>query len=559
MKTRSPLRAALLTLCAWTPTLAFAQQAPDWNNPGRETAPIVCFAEGTTDHYVAAIEAYLEKTYGTPGVPYKYQLGNRWTGGQGSNVIVTWSLVPDGLVIPGAAGEASTPSNMFARMNTLFANNTALWVSKIQACFDRWEALSGIDFTRVTAAGVEWDDGVAWGTSGNDTTHGDIRLSMHNIDGVNGILGYTQLPQNGDMVLDSSENWAQGQPSSLFMRNTITHELGHAIGLLHSCPIQQSKLMEPFLSTAFDGPRHDDIRAAQRHYGDDNEPDDSALAAFDIGVLTGTPVVLGSVPSPTIANTSILSIDGNGEQDWYQFTVNGAANLTVTLAPQGFAYLSGPQQQNGACSAGTTIDTKAIDDLAFEVRSSAAGNPILTTVNATAAGSNEVLTNFNLPTAGTYFIRVFENNAPTESQLYTLTVDADPTCAGSIAQGGAGCAGSGGCTPAINMTGCPSSNQTVTFSVSNAVGGATSILLFGLSTASIPAPNGCILRIGTSLPFSVTLPLGGVGNCNGSLSVPTTLPVITSVATVQIQAVCSDAGKKGGFTLSNAIAVTFAP
>ena len=67
-------------------------------------------------------------------------------------------------------------------------------------------------------------------------------------------------PTNGDMVLDRSENWASGASGNFrFFRNTISHEHGHGIGMHHICPINQTKLMEPFLSTAFDGPRHDEI------------------------------------------------------------------------------------------------------------------------------------------------------------------------------------------------------------------------------------------------------------------------------------------------------------
>lgn len=539
------------------PALAFAQT---WHDPAshqsEEVAPEVCFAEGTSEHYILGIKEALLRKYG-PGEA-KYQLANRWTGGQGTNIVLTWSLVPDGLSIPGAF-EPTAPSNLFARMNQLHANNQALWISKIQACFDRWEALCGIDFQRVTAAGVDWDDGAAWGQAGNDTTRGDIRISAHPLDGGFGVLAYAQYPNNGDIVMDSQENWGSGQPSSLFFRNTLMHETGHSIGIAHVCPTNNTKLMEPALSTSFDGPRHDDIRAAQRHYGDDNEADDAFGTAFDVGTLSGTPVALGAVPSPTIANTSILSLDVNGEQDWYKFTITGSANLSVTLTPVGQSYSNASQNQfTGACNSSSTINSLTMANLGFEVRSGATGATILTTVNAQASGVAETLSNFNLATAGTYFVRVFESDSPAEAQLYNITFDADPACGGSIAQGGAGCAGSNGCTPALNLTGCPQSNQSVTLSINNAFGGSSAILLMGLSSASIPASNGCILRVGTSLPITITLPLLGVGACSGAVSVPTTLPVL-SPSTLHFQAVCGDPGKAGGFTLSNSIVVTFAP
>src|SRR6185436_4448527 len=118
-----------------------------------------------------------------PPLP-EYYLGNRWPGTQGSPITLTWSLVPDGLFIPGSNGEPSSNSSMFARMDAQFAGQggRATWVARIQSCFDRWHAVSGITYTRKTAAGVDWDDGAAWGSAGG-ATRGDIRISMHPIDG----------------------------------------------------------------------------------------------------------------------------------------------------------------------------------------------------------------------------------------------------------------------------------------------------------------------------------------------------------------------------------------
>jgi hypothetical protein len=45
----------------------------------------------------------------------------------------------------------------------------------------------------------------------------------------------------------------------------------------------QTKLMEPFLSTNFYGPQHDDILGAQTLYGDDYESNDAAITGNFIG------------------------------------------------------------------------------------------------------------------------------------------------------------------------------------------------------------------------------------------------------------------------------------
>jgi hypothetical protein len=535
--------------------IALAQN--DWHDDeAPERAPIVCFAEGTPDAVMNEIYEYLERRYGPPlpGEP-KYQLGNRWTGGQGTPITLSWSLVPDGLSIPGGVGEPTAPSNLFARMNQLFGNQTQVWIGNIQSCFDRWEELSGIDFQRVTAAGQEWDDGASWGTSGNDTTRGDIRISMHSIGGANGVLAYAAFPNNGDVVLDSSENWAQGT-TDVFMRNIIVHELGHSLGIAHVCPANGTKLMEPALSTGFDGPRHDDVRAVQRHYGDPFESDNTSGTANNIGLLSGTPITLGPVPSPAITNGSLLSIDANGESDFFRFTVGSASLLDVTVTPVGQTYNNGTQSQTtGACSAGTSINTQQIANLAFEVIGTN-GTTVLTTVSAGALGAAETLVDFLLPAGGDYFVRVFETDSPTGSQLYNLTVNATAACTGSAIADNPGCAGSGGCTPSLAMTGCPAANQAVTLSIGNAVGGQVAILLFGLSETAIPLGGGCFLWLGTQIPISVSLPLGGVGACNGAIALPTVIPGNVTPGTVRLQAACSDPGKPGGFTLTNDVILT---
>ena len=124
----------------------------------------------------------------------------------------------------------------------------------------------------VTAAGVDWDDGAIWGANGNDTTHGDVRLSMHPIDGGGGILAYTFYPANGDMVIDRAETWGSSSTNlHRFLRNTVMHELGHSVGIDHVCSNNTGQLMEPFLSTGFDGPQQDDIRGINRNNGDPYE------------------------------------------------------------------------------------------------------------------------------------------------------------------------------------------------------------------------------------------------------------------------------------------------
>jgi len=84
---------------------------------------------------------------------------------------------------------------------------------------------------------------------------GDVRIGGHLIDGNSNILSYNYFPNNGDMVIDTADNFYENLTgNSLGLRNVLAHEHGHGLGFEHVCLINQTKLMEPFISFAFDGP-----------------------------------------------------------------------------------------------------------------------------------------------------------------------------------------------------------------------------------------------------------------------------------------------------------------
>ena len=419
-----------LALVTWFSALAglalsgVARAQGEFDDPTNDLG-VVCFAEGTDPLYVEEMNSIM------PPFP-EYWLGGRWTGNQGDPVALSWSFVPDGLVMSDSGGSGT--SDLFARLDTQFAaqGGRATWIARFQSCFDRWEEITGIDFTRVTAAGVDWDSGVAWGTAGNDTTRGDIRIGMRNIDNVNGVLGYTFFPQNGDMVLDRSEGWgASSGNQHRFLRNTVMHELGHAIGMDHVCSNNSAQLLEPFLATGFDGPRQDDFRGAQRHYGDPYEANNTSGAAFNLGTPTsGVPLVIGIPVAPDTGsndtNACDLSLDANAEVDWFRVTVTGQAHIDVTVQPFGTSYDDNNQNANGTCPSGSTTNALAAVNLNVEVIGTN-GVTILATAAANAAGLSESLNNVALAAAGNYYIRVYEAGSPTQTQLYRLTIQVDNT------------------------------------------------------------------------------------------------------------------------------------
>jgi serralysin len=362
----------------------------------------------------------------------RYNVGSRWSGAIGSPRALTWSFAPDGLSIPSGIGEGAANNTLFATMDARFAarGGRATWVTQFVNSFARWQALSGVSYTRITVGGNDWDDGAAWGTAGSATLRGDVRISMKPIDGLNGVLAYNSFPSNGDMVLDSGDgtSFANTTNTYRFLRNTVMHEHGHGLGFSHVCSVNSGQLMEPLLATSFDGPQHDEIRGVQRQYGDPFEPDNTFAEANDIGTINvGPQVTIGDVPAPAVTNGSLLSIDANGELDWFRFSVTRPTIMTIRVDPIGQTYDDSNQAGDGSCPAtASNIDSLTTADLNVDLIASN-GTTVIATANTALAGASEILTTVLVPTsaAGTFnFVRVGETGAPAASQLYKLRLTA---------------------------------------------------------------------------------------------------------------------------------------
>ncbi len=390
-------------------------------------APAVCFAPGTPD---AEIEFFSSAMLAAWGPQPRFQITGRWPSssqspgplGPGDPITLSYSFVPDGTPIPDRIGFTGQ-SNLFAFMNVLYGSPD-VWQPLFAQVFARWGQLCGVTFVYEPA-----DDGSQLNSIlGQPGMRGDIRIAGMPLNGPGGILGYTGFPSDGDIVLDTADTFFNDiANNSLKLRNVVSHEAGHALGLLHTCPLTQTILMEPVATTAFDGPQHDDIRAAQWLYGDPSEPDNTPQLSRKIGTLvSGTTVNLGTPPSPPAVNAgSTLSIDAPGEQDWFKFSILSLSRLNVTVTPIGIAsYDNSAQSCSGnpaSCCSNHFINSLTFADLTLQIF-----GPDGTTAIASAPqaplGQPRSITDLQLPGPSVYYIRVSCANAPTQSQLYHLSV-----------------------------------------------------------------------------------------------------------------------------------------
>ncbi len=264
-----------------------------------------------------------------------------------------------------------------------------------------------MELTGITYIYEPNDDSGSWtNAAGSIGVRGDIRISGHAIDGNYGILAYNFYPSTGDMVIDTSDSFYNDTSSnSLKFRNTVAHEHGHGLGLGHTCPMNQSKLMEPMLTTAFDGPQHDDILGSNRRYGD----------RFEYNETSGASKSLGAIGSLTNSN---LSLDGNTDLDFFSFAADPGSDLDLTLTPVGTTYLTGPQV--GQCDTGSSYNSLTIQDLAVRVLDTN-GSSELASADDYGVGGSESLSAVELAGGGTYYVEV-SGDSSDEAQMYELSL-----------------------------------------------------------------------------------------------------------------------------------------
>lgn len=337
-------------------------------------------------------------------------------GVQGLPVTLTWSIVPDGTSAPGLNVPGTEPSNLRSWLSTIYGGSAVgvaseqPWFPVLQAAFDEMEKTCGLIFVYEAN-----DDGQSLSSApiGVTGVRGDIRLAARNIDGDSGTLGFAFAPDRGDLILDSSDSiFNTTSSSSLRLHNTLTHELGHAVGLDHVCPLNQSKLMEPILTLFFRGPRFDEFQSLQRLYGDSLEhhsPDRN-----NDTLARATPLTL--IPDDEL-DLPRLSIDDNGDVDYFRCSLLKGQKLSVTLTPGEGSYLEGGAIVND-CSAGTIFDSGAVHDLRLELFN-ADGSTLLAFSFSGGLGDGEVIDEFEIAEDGEYIIRV-NGGTGNAAQLYRM-------------------------------------------------------------------------------------------------------------------------------------------
>ena len=390
----------------------------------------------------AALALSAALLFATSAHGYVFTDGSRWsrtaTDGsglvQGDPTTVTWSIAPDGTTIPNNDGSNGTaPSSLISFLDAIYPGGSGsdltqrAWFYMIDQSFKRWEELSGLTFVY-----EDDDDGASFSglniRRGILNTRGDIRLGATAIDGQDGsnTLAFAIGPDYGEVVMDSDNTALFGNSFNDYRapRNVLTHEIGHALGINHVYSSNAVFLMEPNLNVSFDGPQLDDILAIHRGYGDRYEKTNNASGnetpanATALGlVIDAVTTSIGTDANDTVVartDTDFVSIDDNSDIDYFSFTVDARAELSLTLTPMGPTYKSG-----SADNTQSDLNTAALSDLTLALFNTN-GTSLIAQANNSGAGSAESIMGVLLESPGTYFVRITgSDNAP---QLYQLDV-----------------------------------------------------------------------------------------------------------------------------------------
>jgi len=344
--------------------------------------------------------------------------------GDAGRANLTYSFPPDGTTWGlSASGFATGSNNLIASLTSAFGNEDT-GKEYVRQGLAAWKKYAGITYTENSDNGIAQDQ-----VSTRRSTVGDIRIGGLALGASTPVLAYNAFPGSpslasivgGDMCINTSYfsvggTFPDNTNNFRYFRNVIAHEHGHGTGFIHQIPCTNSKLMEPQISTAFDSHNSDDRRGATRNYGDRYSGNQSLATALDLGNLT-TP----ALKSFTNRDLSLNGFWNNGANasgaDFYKFTLDSAQNVRIVATPRGGNITTG-QQASGCTGTSTAYAASSAGNLAY-VLTNADGTVTIATIDATAAGAAENNLFTALP-AGTYVLRVFDNNAA------NLTNGADP-------------------------------------------------------------------------------------------------------------------------------------
>jgi len=246
--------------------------------------------------------------------------GNSWP----HSNLVTISFEPDGTNLGGVT------SNLVGKFDAKWATN--VWENQILNAGQVWAKVTNLNFTVITDNGSQIGSG---SYQQGDPNMGDIRIGGYDFKSSTLASAYLPPPINnysiaGDIQFNTGQTFSIGSTFDLF--TVAAHEVGHALGLLHSTTA--NAIMYGSYNTRKTGLNSDDVSGIQSLYGGARAQD-----AYDAAASNGSFATASNINS-TIDSTTLtalltnLDITTTSDLDYYAFNVPSGTNGTLSLTVQ---------------------------------------------------------------------------------------------------------------------------------------------------------------------------------------------------------------------------------
>jgi hypothetical protein len=287
--------------------------------------------------------------------------GNVWPHPQ----LVTLSFVPDGTNLGGVT------SNLFATFNAKWATN--VWQNQILRAAQVWAQQANLNFAVVSDNGTQIGGG---SYQQGDPNMGDIRIGGYNFQSTTLASAYLPPPVNnysiaGDWQFNTGQPFNIGSTYDLF--TVAAHEMGHALGLLHSTTAQA--IMYASYNTRKTALNSDDISGIQAIYG--TLPADGTNTGFS----TATDITSQVDPTSLTGVVNNLGLVSTSDNDYFKVTAptGTTGSFTLTVQSTGLSLLDmnatvyASDQTTVLGSATSTVTNRTGSTLTITVSSVTAG------------------------------------------------------------------------------------------------------------------------------------------------------------------------------------------